>query len=388
MGLGGVQTAEGCSGGAPSEGWNGVRVLQAEDAAAVTTDGFVLLHGAYYASELDPTSPGISVLVTDENDQPVSGQLRVLQTQPRTEWTEVYLGWQADDELEIGSNLKVTWSIAGLDGEGGANNAPASGSVELEVTSAPTPLPTPELSVDDWVEVSHGVGALVDCTASGTSCGPAELQVPTRAVRRLGVETSWQAPAINGMVAWQTWAETSDPANGFTLRSARSLIHRGQELPVSTGVVAFEEDASDFCVVAVVKDLVSGEERRSAPVCDAEQAPSGLVSDHLLSSCDDPPTPDALTLWCEGHRDDPRCAELLPSDGGAGGSPSVGPLPSAGEASDGGAPPRADDDGKPAPPATSSGGCQVTPAPSGFALSILSLAGAVTLARRRRRSAR
>ena len=379
LGMGGVRSAEACTGGSPGEDWDAVEVVNpGSTRVSVDTDGFVLLR-RYYYGELAPQTPGAWVRVQNAQGEAIAGQLRVLLTREDGGQTERYLGWKADEPLEIGTVLTLTSWRDKADSDAGAEGDE---SLELEVVGEPTPLPTPTPALGDWGEIGHGLGDRTECRTS-TPCGPA--MVPSREERFVSVQTLSQLPAINGMVAWEFWAEASQPDNGVSLNDASGLLSmrsvvvpRGSESPVKTGVVAFSKDATDHCVVVVAKDLRSGEERRSEPLCQPEGEPRFLFLDHALFECTDPPTAEALPLWCEGRRsNDPRCVTVGGGQGGQGGQTTVDD--EVAEAGGDAERPRHDRDGE-----ASDGGCQLASGSGGFGVMFGAWAAAAALLRRRR----
>jgi hypothetical protein len=379
----GIGSAEACSGGV--SGLSGMDwrfpTVAPEERLPIATDGFVLITGASRSDASDSEVPLPWVRVTNEAGVDLPGQLRVLQTEPFTETTGAKLAWESDEPLALGTVAKLSWSETEEAGAGGAGNAPASyETIELEVVAEPTPLPVPTAVLSDWVEVRHGVGELVECE-SYDSCGPSLIEVPTEEVRVPGVGVSWELPTISGMVAWEVWAETSAPSDGAVSQrpGPRQLIDRESEvIKAVDDLVVFADDAAEHCVVMVVKDLRTGEESRSEPECQEPGEPISTLADHSLSSCDEPPTPESLSLWCLGpaHAKDERCSGVVQEGSGgqaASGNDSPGGQPS-------------EDDAAATRRDASDGGCTYAPAPGslGFAAAAL---GVMLMASRRRRVA-
>ncbi len=368
--LGEVRSAQACVGGIGPTGWDKVTVDSAEELRVpIATDGLVVLRGFFYGDELDPEALGVWARVTDESGEPVAGRLSLLHESGRV----AHLAWKADEALPLGEQLLLTWSTKAP--AAGAEELPAAKQIELEVVSEPTPLPEPSASLGNWVEINHGVGDWVRCTVS-SDCAPEEILVPTQEVRRIGVKTSWELPPVSGMVAWLAWTEPTQPDSGFEVfGQRRALVSGGRAELVDTGIVGFEEDAPELCLVLVVKDLLSGEERRSPPVCGEEDYPAARVVDHeRLQDCDEPPTAESLPLWCEGKPRHPSCQD--PSPGGEGGNGGQGSGVGAGG-----------DEERPRPGGgggqPSDGGCQLAPSGGGWMM-MATLGAAVAWIRRRR----
>jgi hypothetical protein len=379
--------AQACTGGAPNAGWNDLRPADYYKAEPVqiATDGFVLLQGFYYLGDLEVKDPGVSVRVTDDQGAEVPGQLKVLRAQDQGDVTRVYLGWQAEQVLALGSLLELTWSATDPElGAAGAPAVPSGKTIQLEVAGEPTPLPKPTAALGDWLEIRHGLGELVDCNWE-TSCGPYLLHVPTRQTHWLGVQTSWTLPQISGMVAWEAWAEPAKPENGGgEVGRVHPLVSGLKSGPqVITGTVAFANDATDHCVVIVIKDLRTGEQQRSEPLCALPRMPSGVVSDNDLEHCESPPTPESLPFWCESLPGDARCAGVPPIDDGIGGQAGTDEHGLAGHSA-GGEPLAPIDPPGIAPESSGDGGCQLVPGSSGVAAFTASLLALAALARRRR----
>jgi hypothetical protein len=353
----------------------------------MATDGFVLLRGAYVTDDPGDEVPLPWVRATNEADEELPGTLSVLRTRGDEGSKFVHLGWQADEPLAEGSVVKLSFAEAEEAGAGGAGNAPSSyETVELEVVGEPTPLPVATAALNDWVEVRHGIGPLVECQ-SETSCGNYSMQVATAEERVPGVLVSWRLPSITGLVAWEVWAEVSDPGDAAPrpIPYPRQLIEREIEgVPSGNDVVAFASDAGEHCAVVVVKDLRTGDESRSDPKCGEPEEPSSVIVDHDLAGCDEPPTPDSIALWCLDNEKDERCAELEPlGPGGNGGAAGDSPnLPEGGRAS---TPDDSSKGGSASKPRTSSG-CRYAPGSGNLSLAILlgalSLAGAQRARRR------
>lgn len=383
MGIGGIRRAEGCSGGAPSDGWHDVQVPSSPHHAEIATDGFVALRGALYNQQLDEASLGLFVRVTGGDGAVVPGKLRVLRAATRDEVTQVVLGWQADSALALGSTLHLSWSSdeaeVGAGGVGPVSDMPG---VELEVTSQPSSLPVPVVSTGRWLTLWHGVGPVIECT-SGDYCGVETLQVPTREERLLGVETIWDVPKIAGMVAWEAWGEPSDAETGVSVPPTYGALTFRFPAREPTGYVGFAEDAKQHCVVVAVKDLRTGEVKRSEPVCAAPEEVAFETTDHRLTECSDLPTPAALDAWCRRRpHDDLIC------QGSSGAAPDDIDFPTAPGVTQGGAGGAPSYRGNDPSPSTSAagGGCQMTPPHGSFAFVLAGMCALGALGRRRRRS--
>jgi MYXO-CTERM domain-containing protein len=136
-----------------------------------------------------------------------------------------------------------------------------------------------------------------------------------------GVEVWWTLPSITGSVAWEVWAETSDPRDAALppTSTPAQLIEREPVVNTLKGhlaedLVAFANDASEACAVVVVKDLRTGQELRSLPQCAEPGAATATFVDHGLGSCDEPPTPESTKLWCASLSDLARADEDDPGN--------------------------------------------------------------------------
>lgn len=369
----GIGTAEACAGGAPSTGWDlSVPILESEEQRLpIATDGFVLLTGAFsWEDAPEAEVPLPFVRVTTQSGEALPGRLRLLRSEVEDYMTFATFGWQADEALPLGTIATVSWSENEDDlGVGGAESAPNSvDSVEIEVVTEPAQLPKPVADLEEWVEVRHGIGELVECTKS-SSCRTLPLHVPTHEVRVPGVGVSWTLPPIEGLVAWEVWGESADPDAGAVSLTPprRQLVDRERdEISLVSDIVAFDAAATEHCAVIVVKDLRTGEESRSEPQCEEPGEPQAVVTDHQLRSCDSPPTQ-------AGAGGQAGAGDAAGAGGGAtdGNDPSVGG--DAVASGSGGQRREGDDDG-----------CSYVPASSGRSVGVLALGVALWLASRRR----
>jgi len=382
VGAQGVQPAEACTGGAPGLGWDSLKVSSAdrEERLPIATDGFVLLRGAFWSETAGSDISLPWVRVTNATGEELPGTLRVLRTEPQAEVSIVTLGWEADEPLEMGSVAKLSWSeVEESENAGGAGNEPAAvRTIELEVVAEPTPLPPPSATLGDWIEVRHGVGELVDCQPD-TDCGESPIRVPLEEVRRPGVGISWTLPPISGMVAWEVWAEVSDPRDGElppTPRRRQLLDRQAYGVKTVHDVVTFTDDATEHCAVMVVKDLRTGDELRSEPACDEPGVATVELADHELSSCAEPPTPESTAVWCLERKNDERC------ENGAGGQAGAATAPEDGMTGNGGA----SDVDAPGPRRDGSeGGCSYSSVRGGLGIGTAALGLLLVAFRRRRR---
>lgn len=396
--LGGVPTAEACAGSGWSDSPAWARLVVADayplTRVSVGTDGFVALEGDFYEGDTEAEVQLPALRATDETGNEVPGRVELLRSESRGDVTRVVLGWQSDEPLAVGTVLELTFSGRSADGgEGGAGSASQElGRVTLDVVEASAPLPTPSLTPGAWFEVGHGVGELVDCEANN-SCGDYTLQVPTREVRLPAVEASWALPDFAGMVAWEVRTEASDPQNGVesSLQHSTVVARRREKTDVvDVGSVVFADDASDYCVVLVVKDLRTGDEARSEPRCDIPSEAEYERADHKLASCAEPPTPESVPFWCASHQSEVPCkassagaggegAGETPSGAEAGQGSGVGGVPGAGEPASAGEPAIANR-------ARPRGGCQMAPAVGGIGLLTAAFGALFSLVARRRRA--
>lgn len=382
VGGGGVPPAEACSGGGPGPGeWLHLDVAAAPlGRVPVATDGFVAFAGLFYFGETDAAVEVPWVRVVDDAGETVPGQVRILKSDTDTSSTKVLLGWQSAQALPVGAVFQLTLAPAnGAAGEGGAGNLPSqSKTVELEVVEEPVTLPTPTVTLGPWVDVRHGVGELVDCEED-TSCGRFTLRVPTSEMRLPGVSVSWEPPDFSSMVAWEVRAQTANARDEVTSSLNReALVARKREEGevIELGQVVFADDASEYCVVLIVKDLRTGKETSSQPVCESPREPEYERADHDLASCDEPPTPESLPLWCAGRPSDELCPDQV-GQAGEGGGGQAGSA-QAGQPADVAEPAIATRE-------SPSGGCQLTPGAGSASLATAALGALLSLVTRRRR---
>lgn len=397
----GVPLAEACSGSGPGPEprWLNLSVADSYPLTqvAIATDGFVLLDGTFNRGEEQQELQLPWVRVTNDAGDEVPGQLQVLRSEPHGDYIQAYLSWHSDQALPIGTVLQLSSADnPNSAGEGGSSNATQDfGSITLEVVEEPTPLPTATVTLGAWLDVRHGVGDLVDCV-SWNSCGNSTLQVPTREIRLPGVSVTWKLPGFSSMVAWEVRAEPSDPQNGVETGFSRSEVvgRKGAKAEtVEVGPVTFADDASDYCVVVVVKDLRTGDESRSEPVCEAPGDAEYERADHELGLCEEPPTPESVPLWCLNHRFDEHCPDYPGEPGEGTGDHASGaqggqPADAGGRTSSAtqGGQPTDTDEPTDASRESASGGCQVTPAASGFGLAAAALGALLSFIARRRRA--
>jgi MYXO-CTERM domain-containing protein len=393
MGPEGLRSAEACTGGVPGAGWDSLEVADASQATRVSiaTDGFVLLDAVKIAEGFSLNDGEPTVRVTDAQGGEVSGKIQLLRRSDDplkdSDRDQLHLGWQADEPLEVGTMLELTFSVRDLGEQ----------SLELEVVGDPAPLPKPSAMLGAWVDVRHGVGDVGACEAGEGVCGVFEIDVPTREVKLRGVQVSWALPEITGMVAWEVRAETSELVDRGDGPEEPPIVV-GREVAsrptVSAGLVTFAADADDHCVVVIVKDLRTDEEVRSEPSCGKPADPELMKADHRLRDCWEPPTQESIPLWCEGRTNalDICDGDWVVSHGGAGNDGERegggGTDDQAGrggsDAGSGGAPdvprPRGGTSG-------AGGGCQLAPADGAWGSAVLALAALLAGVARRRRGA-
>jgi hypothetical protein len=160
----------------------------------------------------------------------------------------------------------------------------------------------------------------------------------------------------------------------------------------SAGLVTFADDAVEHCVVVIVKDLRTDEEVRSEQTCGEPAEPELMKADHGLRDCWEPPTQEAVPLWCEGRTDAPEICEddRVVGQGGAGNDADggAGTDEQGGRGSDVGAGGRRDVPKPRGGTSGADGGCQFAPADGAWGPALLALAAFLSgLARRRRAAA-
>jgi hypothetical protein len=376
MGPDGVQPAEACSGGVPGAGWGSLRVADAypETRVPIATDGFVLFEAIKIGEGFSLEDGDVTIKVTDEQNVEIAGQLEILSghTDTQSDVSQFLLGWQAEEPLELGAELQLSWSAGDL----------AEQSLALDVVGEPPPLPTPTAVIDAWVDVRHGVGDVSSC-GNDTPCESSSF-VHSSEVKLRGVLTSWDVPELTGMVAWAVRSEVSDPRDqGEGPVDRPSVVSRyvASRPTVSAGLVTFADETVDHCVVLIVKDLRTGEEVRSEPKCGEPAEPALMRADHDLRLCAEPPTPESVELWCEGRRDPPEiCDGTTSGEGGEAGGGGDGEIGAGGHRD---VPkPRGGTSG-------SDGGCHLARTDGAWGSALLVLAALLSgVARRRRAAAR
>jgi hypothetical protein len=387
----GIPTAEGCSGSfSAGEGWQSLGVPTiADEPIPVATDGFVVLTGRYDDEQLDVDISGVSVSATNDGGEDVPGELKFLRSvEDNYHGNAVYLSWEANSELEIGTHL--TLAVA-------ATPAPRDNieaTVELEVVGAKTPLPVPTAALGSWFDYEHAVGSLVTCETEDGLCGDLGRKVSFPADTKLlvGNVPSWKVPPITGMVAWEVRAEATEPWDSRGWRPEQPWVSRsalvfgaGSEAMTQAGEVIFAEDASEYCATIVVRDLRTGQELRSEPACDEPGAVEWARSDSPLLACTAPPSEELKPRWCMAHPADELC-QPSDSEGGEAGQPAGAGNDAAGGVEGG-------EGGRPAAPrsrASHSSSCQFGPADAASGFGALSLAALALLRSRnsRRRGVR
>lgn len=281
-------------------------------AGEVATDGFIVIGGV---SDLEDAelAASIQVAVTDESGAEVSGRVTLLSPNPDRAGRR-FLGWSAAEPLAIGAKL-----VAELKTERvsiGTEVESLREELELRVVSEPTELSAGTPSFGDWGTFSHGVGESVTCMPGAAGCGqglpPHDLppptnsgygSVPSNEVRTRAAMTSWQPPEIRGNVAWEAAVVLVGDASGAILPDDRPLVFSdgsGAEAP-STGLLVFPAEPEDHCIALRVRDLRTGEEKQSEPVCSEPGASTFTIADTSLRNCAKPPNDALAKTWCEMH---------------------------------------------------------------------------------------
>lgn len=398
----GMPEALGCSAGAGSEPDipDGVANLyQPEWPVAIDSSGFFAFAIGTHGIEPDAALEALSVDVRDEAGQPVAGNAVVLDHEAgdASEVDTVWIGWQADEPLELEDRLTFTSTATNSE-----KTVSMSGKL---VVSGPAPaLGEPEASFQPWVETTVDTGELMEC--SGCFTFGTEVQTRYHSL----VDLAGARPELN--VAWKYSIEAID-GKGELVEGSTVYVTSPLSSFSDVGMeVDFMDLREEYCLRVTAEDLRSGEEY-STEVCSAPETPLAESIVDGITNCHFDEVPEAYRKrYCSySDEDDERCAPYLDAGeppvgtggkntggsgtGGAntggkttGGKNTGGSTGGASSETTGGAPP---DDGAPqaAPHGKSKAGCSFDGEPahqSGYAA--LSGLGLFALAVARRRRAR
>jgi len=301
----------------------------------VATDGFFVIDAEGSMLSVDDAAAGMQVVVSDASGATLEGETKLL-LEKGDGW---YLfGWSAKSPLPAGAQLTATLSGAPIT-SGALGNV--GGQFPLTVVGEPTALPEPSFAFSRWVDFYHLPADEQWLTCQSTICGVAQtLRVPATLEKRVGVELTWQPPPVVGGVAWALRVEPSTTNPDVNVNGAYAGDYLGDapaSSAVSLGRALFPTEAARYCVTLVLKDLRTGEEKRSE-VC-AEPEPATLAeTDSSLGQCDEPP-PALRDPWCAlkagtdkdcnvdpgGIATDP-VDNLAGSGGSQGGGPATNPV--------------------------------------------------------------
>lgn len=330
--------ALGCSGGEPSEydGPTGVAELhQPNWPVAIDNSGFFAFAVGTRNIEPDAALEALTIDVRDALRQPVAGKALVLdhETGGPFEFDTVWIGWQADQSLELEDRLTFTAT---------ATNAEETISMSGKlVASGPAPvLGEPEASFQPWVKATVDTGEIFECD----ECAAFGVDLETR--YRSLVDIAGSQPDLN--VAWKYSVEAIRDKGELVEGSTVYVTSPGSS-PSDVGIaVDFTDQRDEYCVRVTAQDLRSGEEH-SSEACSSPEALPESASDSIIR-CHIDQVPEALRKrYCsyEEYRDDERCAPYVEepeppvgTGGGAtGGKNTGGSTGGVEEGTTGGAPP-------------------------------------------------
>jgi len=354
---GGVPEAEGCGGNGLAAGWGTLHLLRAgfddDQVEDVATDGFFVFGGRARGLSGDAAIASVDVKVTDEAGELVPGRVAVLREGPEGS-DNLLLGWSADRALEVGDQLHGVI----------VEQAPRSGveplraELDLKVAAVPSPLEAGELEIARWVDFRHGVGERVQCASASTGCS--SLSVPSAEEQRHAFVAQWRAPQHVGYVAWRLEL-VEEGESGAVLPAARDFFVGDDPF---LGVTSFALSRPEYCVSIKIRDLHTGQEAQSEPLCAEPEPPARgeVETDTSVGQCPEPPNAALVETWCRLNPDSTR-AECAPStETGAGGESEANATTSA---------------------LRGSGGCQAAAGAAGGGSAALSLLALALLRRRR-----
>ncbi len=306
-----VREASACAPTATARsGWQSLAFVHR--AGEIATDGFMVIGGVSDIEDAELTG-SIELVVTDESGEEVAGQVTPLS--PNADRLgRRFLGWSATQPLEVGAKLTAELSTDRV--SVGTEPAELRAELALLVVGDPTELSAGSPKFGDWGTFSHGVGESLSCMPGSSGCGPGlpphDLPSPTNygygsvpadEVRMRAAMTQWRLPEIRGNVAWEAAVVLVGDANGAIVPDDRPLVFSAVaegETP-STGLVVFPADPKDHCIALRVRDLRTGAETQSEPVCGEPGASKFTIADTGLRNCAMPPNDALAKTWCEMH---------------------------------------------------------------------------------------
>lgn len=368
----GFPEAQGCSGSGAGVAPPQTATIRRQPGSAnveVASDAFFLID-SYTFTPLEPGS--IEVIVTTLEGAEVPGAVQVLS--PKS--GQGFYSWSADAPLAVGTKLKAT--VTPTFGAAGVPDQAL-----LEVVGAPTELAPGTLKVETWIDFRHGVGSLVTCGMSDSSCSFGRaISVPGAEQSLHAAKYAWSpASTVTGFVAWEVSVERALPVEaGDYLQSPQTVPFFGAAEHARIGTLPFPEQSQEYCAVFKVRDLRSDEEEQSK-LCAEPGKSSDIERDYALDQCTSPPTPGLTEAWCLSHLGSnlQECAPYDPSVKTVDPMPQQPDDPQVDDHPDLG-----DDTG-----ARTSNGCQTSPgAASGASFGLLAVAAVLGGFLRRRRAAR
>lgn len=370
----GFPEAQGCSGSGAGVAPPQTATIRRQPGSLnveVATDGFFLIDSYTFTSRV----PGnIEVTVTTLEGAAVLGTVEVLTMSSGQD----FYSWSANEPLEVGTKLKATVTST-FNAYGPPDQA------VLEVVGLPAQLAPGTLSVENWLDYRHGVGAHVSCETAGGGCAnPQTISVPSAEQMLHAASYGW-SPAfdVHGFVAWEIALERTTPveAEDYLASPSPVAFFGVEERLLFESPLPFPKHSQDYCVVFKLRDLRTGDEQQSK-LCSEPGKSTGTQRDYALDLCTSPPTPGLTEAWCLSHLGSsvPACAPFDPT------VKLDDPMPQ--EPVDPGFVPNmpnlGDDTGS-----RTSNGCQTSPGvPNGASFGVLAMAGVLGGLVRRRRAAR
>jgi MYXO-CTERM domain-containing protein len=327
----GLREARACAPLGAASGWRTLSFVQ--HTGEVATDGFMVIAGVVDLPDVE-LATSIEMVVSDESGAEVPGEVTLLRSEPDASGRRL-LAWSASEPLAIGAKLSVKLGTERASPD--VDPTQLGTELSLVVVGEPTALSAGTPSFGDWGTFSHGVGEPLVCMPGVAGCGgglpapPYDLpslgygSVPAGEVRLRSAMTYWQLPPLRGNVAWEAAVVLVGDARGAILPEERPLVFSSADLArgaPTTGLVIFSVEPRDHCIALRVRDLRTGDEAQSEPVCGEPSASKFTTADTSLRSCVQPPNDALAKTWCEMHPGSTlkQCRPGYQGSGGSGGS--------------------------------------------------------------------
>jgi hypothetical protein len=173
--------------------------------------------------------------------------------------------------------------------------------------------------MNDWFTVGQTRGDLVQCTSNSVCGTPTLVTFPGTESTFRATIVSASAPDVTGVVAWGISIEAVDGMGSIFERPELSSRHVdvtfGGSGDFGVGRILFGDEVAQYCVVLRVRDFRNGQEVLSGPLCKVTGPSTQTVLDYPLYMCAQPPSPALTPRWCETHRNDPICANVVADAG-------------------------------------------------------------------------